>query len=207
MQIKKDYTQETILQSAIKIFQHKGFAKTSMRDIADDSHVGLSNMYNYFKSKDEIFCIIVKPVVREMEKILMEHHDPQHIQEYMLQMLEISDVFISEQVDMYMRLATRYHEQLVLLLFKAQGSSLESFMNDFTDKCTEQVEHFLSGANAYYPYIKTSFSWFTIHLHTVWMFTFFREMLMHKVKPEDTRQIITDYITFECAGWKELISR
>lgn len=207
MQKRKDSTQEIILKSAKRLFRRKGFIKTSMRDIADDSHVGLSNLYNYFESKNEIFCKIVDPLLRKMDMMLIEHHDPQHAEEFIPQMLEKSNEFISKQVNAYMKLTIQYHEQLILLLFKAQGSSLENFMDDFTDKCTAQVKHFFIGVNEYYPDMKTTFPWFTIHLHTVWMFIFFREMMMHRIKPKDTKQIITDYITFECAGWKELISR
>ena len=207
MQIQKDYTKEVIKKSAQRLFLNKGFSKTSMRNIADASHVGLSNIYNYFKSKDELFYILVKPVICEITRMMIEHHNPQKTEYFIPLMTSLSEEFISSQVNEYMKIATQYHFQLKLLLFKSQGSSLEFFFDRFADKCTIQVERFLKSIGESYPNTKTSFSLFTIHIHTVWMFTFFREMIMHDIKPKDTRQIITEYITFECAGWKGLISR
>lgn len=48
MQIQKEHTREQILQAAEQAFHQQGFAKTSMRDIARLSGVGVGNLYNYF---------------------------------------------------------------------------------------------------------------------------------------------------------------
>mgnify|MGYP002470759756 FL=1 len=56
MQIPKDNIRNNILKAAENIFLEKGYSKTSMREIAAKSNVVLSNIYNYFKNKDEIFC-------------------------------------------------------------------------------------------------------------------------------------------------------
>ena len=48
MQIKKDYTREQIVEIAKRVFLKKGYAKTSMRDIANGAGIGVSNIYNYF---------------------------------------------------------------------------------------------------------------------------------------------------------------
>ena len=55
MQYPKDDIQKEILKAAEKVFLENGFPKASMREIAQEAQVGLSNIYNYFKSKDDIF--------------------------------------------------------------------------------------------------------------------------------------------------------
>lgn len=70
MQIKKEYTCEQIVEVAKKVFLKNGYAKTSMRDIAKGAGIGVSNIYNYFKSKDELFRHIVMPLIKEFEKIM-----------------------------------------------------------------------------------------------------------------------------------------
>ena len=50
MQIKKDYTREQIVEVAKRVFLKNGYAKTSMRDIAKGAGIGVSNIYNYFKT-------------------------------------------------------------------------------------------------------------------------------------------------------------
>lgn len=49
-QIKK----EAILQRARHMFANKGFAETSMDDIAQSSHMQKASLYHYFKSKQQI---------------------------------------------------------------------------------------------------------------------------------------------------------
>ena len=48
MQRKKDDIGRCVEKEAKKIFLKKGYAKTLMREIAEKSGVGLSNIYNYF---------------------------------------------------------------------------------------------------------------------------------------------------------------
>ena len=74
MQYPKDDIQKDILKAAEKVFLQKGFPKASMREIAQEAQVGLSNIYNYFKNKDEIFRTVVRPVISAFDKMLHEHH-------------------------------------------------------------------------------------------------------------------------------------
>ena len=68
MQIKKDYTREQIVEIAKRVFLKNGYAKTSMRDIAAGAGIGVSNIYNYFKSEDELFRHIVGLLITELEQ-------------------------------------------------------------------------------------------------------------------------------------------
>ena len=70
MQYSKDDIQKEILKAAEKVFLENGFPKASMREIAQEAQVGLSNIYNYFKNKDDIFCTVVRPVISAFERML-----------------------------------------------------------------------------------------------------------------------------------------
>ena len=74
MQYPKDDIQKEILKAAEKVFLENGFPKASMREIAQEAQVGLSNIYSYFKSKDDIFCTVVRPVISAFDRMLHEHH-------------------------------------------------------------------------------------------------------------------------------------
>ena len=56
-----------------------------------------------------------------------------------------------------------------------------------------------------YPQMSINVTDFSIHLHTAWMFTMFEELIMHRVGTENLEQIVTEYITFEVTGWRELM--
>ena len=42
-------------------------------------------------------------------------------------------------------------------------------------------------------------------MHTVWMFALFEELLMRRVKPDEIEKVVTEYMTIEVAGWRELM--
>lgn len=58
MQRRRDATRIAILRAAGRIFRERGFAETSMRDIAEAADLSVANLYHHFSGKDEIlfFC-------------------------------------------------------------------------------------------------------------------------------------------------------
>ena len=92
-----------------------------------------------------------------------------------------------------------------ILLFRAQGSSLERFRENYTDRSTELVKAWFASMQRKHPEINTAVSDFIIHLHTVWMFTLFEELLMHAVPKQEMESILHDYILFEIQGWRAII--
>ena len=205
MQIKKDYTREEIVVAAKREFLKNGFAKASMREIAKHSGIGLSNIYNYFKSKDEIFRCIVAPLIMKMKEMLLEHHSVKYHEEFLKYANGESDGMMTEHVQKYMELISHYRDELELILFKAQGASLENFIDDYTDMCTKQVLTFMDSFSKKYPSYSTVKSTFTYHVHTVWMFSFMSEIVKHKLSPKEIENVIEDYILFEYEGWRRLL--
>lgn len=53
--------------------------------------------------------------------------------------------------------------------------------------------------------LETDISDFSIRMHTVWMFALFEELLMRRVKPDEIEKVVTEYMTIEVAGWRELM--
>lgn len=74
MQVLKEDIRGRILTVARQQFEREGYSKTSMREIAELSSVGVGNIYNYFTSKDELFHEVVRPVLCALEAMLQEHH-------------------------------------------------------------------------------------------------------------------------------------
>lgn len=52
---KKAQTRKAIIESAVQLFTDKGFADTSIEDIAKRAGIGKATVYTYFATKDEIF--------------------------------------------------------------------------------------------------------------------------------------------------------
>lgn len=56
----KKAKKDIIIQEALKLFSQKGYVETSMDDIVVASQISKGGIYNYFKSKEEIFLAIAE---------------------------------------------------------------------------------------------------------------------------------------------------
>lgn len=206
MQIRKDYTRDQIVEVAKQVFLDKGYAKTSMRDIAAGVGIGVSNIYNYFKGKDELFRHIVAPLLAELERMMHEHHDVND-QEQFIRYARGDDDMLADHVQAYMKLINNHRDELKLLLYQAQGSSLESYIDQYTEDCTQQVLVFMNEVKRKYPQFSVIHTPFTYHIHMVWMFGFISEVIKHQLTSDEIKAAIEDYIAFEFTGWRALMNR
>ena len=202
MQVLKENIRGRILAVARQQFRHSGYSKTSMREIAELAGVGVGNIYHYFTNKDELFCEVVRPVLYALEAMLQEHHGIRGEDIMMMR----SEKYLKACIDEYVSLINTHRGLMEILLFRAQGSSLEHFRENYTDRSTELVKTWFTSMQQKYPEINTTVSDFIIHLHTVWMFTMFEELLMHSVPRQEMEAILHDYILFEIQGWRAIIN-
>ncbi|MGQ0561233.1 MAG: TetR/AcrR family transcriptional regulator [Gemmatimonadota bacterium] len=70
-----------ILQTAAAIFAEKGYHDTSIRDISRATGVSLSGLYYYFRSKEELLCLIMDhcfgTVLENAQAVLAAEPDPE----------------------------------------------------------------------------------------------------------------------------------
>jgi len=59
---RRDLMERELLERAAEIFAERGFANTTLQDIADAANVGRTTLYHYFKSKDEFLTALVEDV-------------------------------------------------------------------------------------------------------------------------------------------------
>ena len=201
MQTLKSDIRSRILSAAKEQFMQRGYLKTSMREIADAVDVGVGNLYNYFENKDELFCVILRPVSDALERMLQEHHGAKGADI----MLICSEEYLKSAVDEYISLINKHGELMKILLFNSQGSSLETFREDYTNRSTEIVKTWFAEMKEKHPEINVVVSDFMIHLQAVWMFTLFEEMLKHAIDSKEMEYIVHEYILFEIQGWRALL--
>lgn len=68
-------TIELILDTAAQLFTEKGFEKTSLQDIMDETHLSKGAIYHHFVSKDDIFIKICERSGAQTEKLLVAVRD------------------------------------------------------------------------------------------------------------------------------------
>ena len=64
MQIQKDEIRNRILIVASNEFMKNGVKHTSIKTIADKAGVAVGNVYNYYKSKDDLLKAVLAPLFK-----------------------------------------------------------------------------------------------------------------------------------------------
>jgi len=70
MQVPKDELKERILTVATDVFLERGFERASMRGIAQKVGTSVSNIYNYFKNKEDLLHAILGPFCSYLNQLL-----------------------------------------------------------------------------------------------------------------------------------------
>jgi AcrR family transcriptional regulator len=65
---KKEETRSNIIDSAIDLFERKGFQETSMEEIAEKVDVSKATLYNYFQDKGSILSAYFQSVIADYGK-------------------------------------------------------------------------------------------------------------------------------------------
>ncbi len=203
MQTKKEDIKEMILEVARKSFLKKGYRKTSMRVIAKEANVTLSNIYNYFKNKDEILEVILQPVLRDMKQMLSRHNDPNYATTQWFEAEDISEV---EDFKEHVKFIITYREEFDLLLHKCSGSKYENIKDYFIDRYTESSRTYLQLMKDKYPQINKEISDFFLHTTAAWWIQIMSEIVSHNLNEEEILQFLKEYMTFGTGGWKRLMN-
>lgn len=203
MQIKKQSVRKKIVQVAKQEFIDSSFKNTSMRTIAKNANVTLSNIYNYFKSKDEIFVEILNPLLLALEKLTETHNESHRIT---VDWFTI-EAYQQRMLDDFLEIINNYRPELKLLLFSANGSSLENYTTILIEQHTELGIQYFKLMKQKYHYINDDISQFFIHTASSWWVTIISQIVLHdELTEKEIKHFIKNYITFGTAGWKTLMN-
>lgn len=140
MQVLKDDIQESILNSAKKLFLYFGYEKTSIEKIAKEAGISKSNLYNYFKSKDEIFYKLTDSAAFQFQKVINFFDENRFTPKF-------GDSGFSEMFSQYIfQLIKNHKEGLILIMRSSDGTKYahlkerlikqiaEKFLRDFPNE-------------------------------------------------------------------------
>ena len=198
MQTLKKEVKERIMNAARSEFGEHGFTKAKMRSIAEKAGVSAGNLYNYFPNKDDLFCALVATAVDQINKY--SNYDR-------IKSPENSDVCCTYEWnrDLYLNIADvhcRNREDLKLIYFKSQGSS----MGDFREDCIRKLDETIPRDKCALPHSEAGervdcFLWHSLHSFAV---NTFIEMTMHDLSREEMMQCAIDLATYMFYGWKAI---
>ncbi len=202
-QTQKHKIRSTILQAASEEFMKKGFKDTSMRAIARLSGVTLSNIYNYFANKDEIFCAVLQPLLDTFDSLVEKTVND----EYLNTEVYYSEDYQQKMFDDFMVVVRQFSSEFKLLLFKSAGSSLENFRHSYIETYSASSIEYMRLMKERYPEVKGTISpLFLRVLASLWL-TAIGEIMKYEYEltEHEIDRFVKDYIAFGTAGWKRLL--
>lgn len=139
MQVLKDYVRMNILESARKEFLSKGYAKASMRDIAQSANITVGNIYRYYDSKAFLFEAVVDPTFVEIKELIQnvrfDQFDANERQEY--------TNFRNEFVKGFINIVKENKEEIVILIKCAEGTRYRGTKNQFAQIFESKVNKYV----------------------------------------------------------------
>lgn len=202
MQILKDDVRQRILSIARSEFIEHGVKNSSMRNIAQKADVATGNIYKYFRSKDEIFCTILQPLINLLERYIHSHNDELFLNVNVFRVMDLSYQNLKEMIV----IIRRFRPELRLLLFDSDGTSFKGYIEHIIEERTQMGTEYMRLMKERYPHINTDISPFVIHFAaSVWV-KVFCELVQHDELPEEeVERAVNEYARFCMAGWKELM--
>ncbi len=140
MQILKDDIREKIIATATRLFYDQGYAETSMRRIANGIGMSVSNLYKYFKNKEDLFGEIVKGYHMQYLagfKQFVSHDEKDNFNEGGNNMLAHT-LFNSIKADPI---------KFVLLMDKSKGTRYANFKEDIVSTLSDHILRGISQTN------------------------------------------------------------
>jgi AcrR family transcriptional regulator len=78
-QARSKRTKEKIVQAAIRLFQKRGYEKTTSNDIATEAGVSVGSFYVYFTDKRQLLLTIFDRLADELYKNIFDGLKPEHL--------------------------------------------------------------------------------------------------------------------------------
>ena len=111
-----------ILLAAVKVFSEKGFHHAKVEEIAERAGVGKGTVYEYFKSKEELFAEMFKAgTTFYMQKLTDELNNTKSAADKILKIIDIHFRFMTDHRDLA-RLIMQEHREV--------GKYLSDFMHE-----------------------------------------------------------------------------
>ena len=135
---ESEETKNTILNTSIKLFSQKGYSRTTLCEIAKESHVTRGAIYWHFKNKLEIFDALYERLHRPFVQMILEDISKDH-PEPLIQLQDICiQLFLDLEKDSHKRQA------ISLFLIKCDYTGeLKAYRRKHNERKTQSMNLFM----------------------------------------------------------------
>ncbi|MFC4323582.1 TetR/AcrR family transcriptional regulator [Litchfieldia salsa] len=120
-----------IIETAIKLFAHKGFTNTSIQEIAHESGISKGAFYLHFKSKDSLLLSILEYYYEKLQANIFAHHDQdfQPRELFSTQLITLLDTLLE-------------HKEFIIMQSREQAIPINDSVKAFIFKMQEDTHKF-----------------------------------------------------------------
>lgn len=200
MAVKDHSLDEKITKAAMEEFKEKDFLKASLNKIAEKAGLTTGAVYTRYKSKDELFCSLVYPLIEDMEqrltplqKAYSDVRDSKNIDDI------LKVIRLERQI--YVDILFTHYDECVLLFCRSDGSSIEKKLVEWTEYKAVSTADFIRQRAG--REIDTDL----IELIMNEQFQFYRQVLQKGYDKEKTVRLMDSIEEFHESGWKGLFEQ
>ena len=184
--------------AAMQEFLRDGYEKASLRKIAAAAEVTIGAIYTRYRTKDELFCALVQPLIQRIgqtfERLRQQYYgstgEPRPEQLAASMQME-SNAILHLLFDDY--------DRAMLLLCRSAGSSLETFFDQLVDRKVAETLDFFKKAG------QTGLDPRVIRLLTAGQFQMYEQVLREDCSLDDARAMMDAAICYHTGGWLALL--
>ena len=129
-QTLKEDIRNRIKASAVDNFYKYGFRSCTMKRIAQGADIPAGLIYSYFKNKEDLFETILEPVhgvLMNINRTEVSYDDPYK-------------TLYEEELPLWLHCLEKYHREMVILIDKSGGSSLEGTKEKIIEEVTVHLK-------------------------------------------------------------------
>ncbi len=142
MALRDHSLDDKIIDAAFSEFLKKGYRGASLRKIAEAAGVTVGAIQIRYKSKDELFSCLLKPLLDDI-KTLFESTKADYFSKTDVDVLTKLKMSMKNESTAIIRLIFDNYDQAVLLLCKSEGSCLEHCFDEIVQrKIKESISFF-----------------------------------------------------------------
>ncbi|MDD7669361.1 MAG: TetR/AcrR family transcriptional regulator [Agathobacter sp.] len=130
-------TKTQLMKCAKKEFMEKGFQGASLRSICQKAGVTTGALYFFFQDKDDLFCEVVGDFMDRLNAIIREHFSFEVQEMKSGKATEHDESSDFESMAQIVHELYTYRDEVLLVLTKSQGSSMEHMLDRLVDQMDE----------------------------------------------------------------------
>lgn len=196
-------TKTQLMKCAKKEFMEKGFQGASLRSICQKAGVTTGALYFFFQDKDDLFCEVVGDFMDRLNVIIREHFSFEVQEMKSGRATEHDERSDFESMAQIVHELYTYRDEVLLVLTKSQGSSMEHMLDRLVDQMDEHNAFICEAMCQAYgvPMVEKNVVHWMSHSQ-IDMFIF---MVTHIDNEKEALQFAEKGVKYLLAGWYGLV--